>query len=42
MMHKLPINELSFKPNMDEKEQRLKPPVQEDKRLNKEEANSGH
>lgn len=38
MTHKQPINDLSLKPNMDEKEQRHRPPRQETVRNTQEEA----
>jgi|GEM_PF-3162117 len=40
MLHKQPINDLSLKPNMDEKEQRHRPPRQEVVRTNQEEVNN--
>jgi len=36
MFHKQPINELNLKPNLDERELRLKPAKQENIRNNKE------
>lgn len=36
MFHKQPINELNLKPNLDEREQRVKPAKQENVRNNKE------
>ncbi len=37
MLHRQPINDLSNKPNMDEKEERLKQPIQENVRHGNEE-----